>query len=122
MTGMTPEKIVELYATGISSAGIVGLRRGPRPGRPPPEPPEPPDVDVILAGDLWYEGPLAERVVPWLVRAAGRGTRILAGDPDRRYFPPAGFLELAAYEVHTTTAFDDRRVVTARVLTIDPSR
>ena len=31
---------------------------------------EPPDVDVILAGDTSYEGPFAERVGPWLRRAA----------------------------------------------------
>ena len=30
---------------------------------------EPPDVDVILAGDCWYEARLAERVLPWLRRA-----------------------------------------------------
>ena len=31
---------------------------------------EPPDVDVILAGDWAYEERLAERVLPWLRRAA----------------------------------------------------
>ena len=30
---------------------------------------EPPDVDVILAGDCWYDARLAERVLPWLRRA-----------------------------------------------------
>ena len=44
-----------------------------------PEPP--PDVDVLLAGDTWYEGPLAERVLPWLRAAAARGIRVLVGDP-----------------------------------------
>ena len=43
---------------------------------------DPPHADVILAGDTWYEGPLAERVLPWLSRAAERGTRVLVGDPD----------------------------------------
>ena len=28
----------------------------------------PPDVDVVLAGDCWYEAGLAERVLPWLQR------------------------------------------------------
>src|SRR5215203_1987037 len=30
---------------------------------------EPPEVDLILAGDTWYEGPFATRVMPWLQRA-----------------------------------------------------
>lgn len=79
---------------------------------------EPPEADVILAGDTWYEAPLAERVAPWLTRAAARGTRILVGDPGRRYLPAIGFVELAAYEVHTTTQLEDRDVVPARVLTL----
>lgn len=83
---------------------------------------EPPLVDVILAGDTWYEGPLAERVAPWLARAAARGTRVLVGDPGRRYLPTVGLVPLASYEVHTTTGLEDRDVVTGRVFTLDPQR
>jgi predicted nicotinamide N-methyase len=85
---------------------------------------EPPAADVILAGDTWYEGPLAERVLPWLARAAARGTSVLVGDPGRRHLPANGFVQLAAYEVHTTTQLEDRAVVTARVFTLSgvPSR
>ena len=79
---------------------------------------EPPDADLILAADTWYEGPLAERVLPWLRQAAARGTDVLVGDPGRRYFPPDGLERLAAYEVHTTTQLEDRDVVTARVFTV----
>jgi predicted nicotinamide N-methyase len=82
---------------------------------------EPPSADVILAGDLWYEGLLAERVTPWLERAAARGTRVLIGDPGRRYLPANGLATLGAYEVHTSTALEDRDVVTGRVFTISPS-
>jgi predicted nicotinamide N-methyase len=79
---------------------------------------EPPDADVLLAGDTWYEGPLAERVLPWLRRAAANGTRVLVGDPGRRYFPAAGLLPLAEYEVHTTTQLEDRAVLRGRVFTL----
>jgi predicted nicotinamide N-methyase len=78
----------------------------------------PPDADVLLAADTWYEGPLAERVLPWLRSAADQGTRVLIGDPTRRYLPRDAFKELAAYEVETTTELEDRPVVTARVFTI----
>ena len=77
-----------------------------------------PDVDVLLAADTWYEGPLAERVLPWLRSAAARGTRVLLGDPGRRYLPASGFTELARYEVRTTTTLEDRDVLEARVFTL----
>jgi predicted nicotinamide N-methyase len=82
----------------------------------------PPDADVLLAADTWYEGPLAERVLPWLRTAAARGTRVLVGDPGRRYLPDpatAGLVELARYDVHTTTVLEDRALVEARVFALD---
>jgi predicted nicotinamide N-methyase len=68
---------------------------------------EPPDVDVILAGDCWYEVPLAERVLPWLQRAAARGIDTIVGDPGRRYLPADALVELARYDVQTTTELED---------------
>lgn len=68
---------------------------------------EPPDVDVILAGDCWYDAQLAERVLPWLRRAASRGVDILVGDPGRRYLPVDDLVQLASYEVRTTTELED---------------
>ena len=68
---------------------------------------EPPDVDVILAGDCWYEAALALRVLPWLRRAQERGIDILVGDPGRRYLPIEDLIELASYDVRTTTELED---------------
>lgn len=68
---------------------------------------EPPDVDVILAGDAWYEARLADRVQDWLRRASSRGIDVLVGDPGRRYLPVADLVELAAYDVRTTTELED---------------
>ena len=68
---------------------------------------EPPDVDVILAGDCLYDAQLARRVVDWLRRARERGIEVLLGDPGRRYLPTDGLIELASYEVRTTTELED---------------
>lgn len=68
---------------------------------------EPPDVDVVLAGDCWYEARLAERVLPWLARARDSGIDVLIGDPGRRYLPTADLVELASYDVRTTTELED---------------
>jgi predicted nicotinamide N-methyase len=68
---------------------------------------EPPDVDVILAGDCWYEAGLAGRVMPWLRQARDRGIEVLVGDPGRRYLPTDELVELASYDVRTTTELED---------------
>jgi len=69
-----------------------------------------PDVEVILAGDIFYESPVAKRVERWLRAAHGRGIRVLIGDPGRSYFPKAGLVQLAAYEVETTRELEDQEV------------
>jgi predicted nicotinamide N-methyase len=79
-----------------------------------------PDVDVILAGDCWYEAGLAERVLPWLRRARRRGIDVLVGDPGRRYLPSDDLVELATYEVRTTTELEDLERKTARVFGLRP--
>jgi predicted nicotinamide N-methyase len=68
---------------------------------------EPPDVDVILAGDCWYEAGLAGRVTPWLQQARDRGIEVLIGDPGRRYLATERLVELASYDVRTTTELED---------------
>lgn len=81
----------------------------------------PPAVDVVLAADTWYESPLADRVLPWIRAASAAGTRVLVGDPGRKYFPSAvesAFVELARYPVRTTTTLEDRDVVEGRVFQV----
>jgi predicted nicotinamide N-methyase len=82
---------------------------------------EPPDVDVILAGDCWYDGRLAGRVLPWLHRARDRGIDVLVGDPGRRYLPTDQLVELASYEVRTTTELEDLERKQGRVYAIRPA-
>lgn len=79
---------------------------------------EPPDVEVILAGDCWYDAALAERILPWLKRAAARGLDVVVGDPGRRYLPIDDLVELASYDVRTTTELEDRDQKTGRVFAI----
>jgi predicted nicotinamide N-methyase len=81
---------------------------------------EPPDVDVILAGDCWYDARLAARVLPWLRRARDRGVDVLVGDPGRRYLPTDRLLELASYAVRTTSDLDDLALTHSRVYALRP--
>ena len=82
---------------------------------------EPPEVEVILAGDCWYDARLADRVLPWLQRARERGTDVLVGDPGRRYLPTDDLLELAAYDVRTTTELEDLDRKQGRVYALRPT-
>jgi len=64
--------------------------------------------DVVLAGDMCYERPLADRLIPWLRRLAGEGALVLLGDPGRAYLPGTGLAELARYTVPTSLELEDR--------------
>ncbi len=79
---------------------------------------EAPDADVILAGDCWYDAHLAARVLPWLARARARGIDVLVGDPGRRYLPTGDLVELARYEVRTTTELEDLELKDGRVYAV----
>jgi predicted nicotinamide N-methyase len=67
-----------------------------------------PRWDVVLAGDVCYERPMAEKVITWFRALAGRGVAILMGDPGRAYLPQSGLLELARYQVPTSLELEDR--------------
>jgi predicted nicotinamide N-methyase len=76
---------------------------------------EPPDVEVILAGDCWYDAGLAGRVLPWLRRARDCGIDVVVGDPGRSHLPIDDLIEVAAYDVRTTTELEDLAQKTAHV-------
>jgi predicted nicotinamide N-methyase len=76
---------------------------------------DPPDVDVILAGDCWYDAALAERVQLWLRRAHDQGIHVVIGDPGRRYLSTDELVERAAYDVRTTTELEDLALKKGRV-------
>ena len=78
----------------------------------------PPAVDVVLAGDICYEKPLAERVMAWLTTARAAGTQVLIGDPQRTYFPRTGLIKLAEYQVPTTRELEDMEVKKTAVWTL----
>jgi predicted nicotinamide N-methyase len=64
--------------------------------------------NTVLAGDMCYERPVAERLVPWLRRLVKSGVRVLLGDPGRNYFPKDGVSKIATYAVPTTRDLEDR--------------
>ena len=66
--------------------------------------------EVVLAGDVFYEKPLADRLIPWFAKLAARGARIIVGDPGRSYLPKDRLEQLAVYTVPVTRALEDAEV------------
>jgi predicted nicotinamide N-methyase len=62
----------------------------------------------VLVGDMCYEQPLAERLVPWLCTLARHDVRVLLGDPGRAYLPADGLQALGRYAVPTPLDLEDR--------------
>jgi predicted nicotinamide N-methyase len=62
----------------------------------------PPPVDVLLAGDVFYDAAMSARVQPWLVEAGRAGAAVLVGDPTRHYLPRALLTLLSEVEIPTT--------------------
>lgn len=76
--------------------------------------------DVVLAGDVFYEQPLAGRALAWLRGQAARGVRVLAGDPGRLYSPREGVRDLARYEVPVSREIEERAIMRTWVLEVAP--
>jgi len=79
----------------------------------------PPSADLICAGDVFYEKPMADAVLAWLKQAQANGTRVIVGDPGRTYFPRSGLTLLAEYTVPTTRELEDQEVKRSRVWSLD---
>lgn len=74
---------------------------------------------VVLAGDICYERPMAERAFAWLQALAAMDTLVLLGDPKRTYLPKKGLEPLARYSVKTSRELEDsdlRNAIVWRVL------
>jgi predicted nicotinamide N-methyase len=74
--------------------------------------------DLILCGDICYEAPMTDHIMPWLTDMA-RSAEVWIADPGRAYLPKTGLQALASYRIETTLELEDRTsrdVVLYRVL------
>lgn len=73
------------------------------------------DVDVVLAGDVFYEQPMARLMLEFLDEAAAAGVDVLVGDPGREYLPRRRVTPLAVYDVPDTADLEGRAVTPTTV-------
>jgi predicted nicotinamide N-methyase len=71
--------------------------------------------DVLLAGDAFYTGSVAEQMTKQLLAARRAGTRVLVGDPGRGYFPTRLFDRLAEYPVPVPAALEQTETLLTAV-------
>ncbi len=64
--------------------------------------------DTVLAGDVCYEAPMTNHILPWLRGLAATGAEVWIADPGRAYLPHAGLLAIARFTVPTTRELEDR--------------
>jgi predicted nicotinamide N-methyase len=67
-------------------------------------------AEVILAGDVWYSRPMAERVSAFLDRAMARGASVLTGDIGRAFLPRDKFRVLDARDFPVMAELEDSGV------------
>jgi predicted nicotinamide N-methyase len=63
------------------------------------------DVDVILAGDVFYSRDMSNRVLSFLERS--RCELVLVGDPGRAYAPESGFSRVTEFTVPVNRDVED---------------
>jgi predicted nicotinamide N-methyase len=68
------------------------------------------DVDVLLAGDVFYDKSFAELLVPWFADLTARGASVIVGDPGRAYCPQNRMQSLGTYQVPVTRVLEDSEV------------
>lgn len=68
------------------------------------------DVDVLCAGDVFYDQHFARALVPWFQQLSEVGITVLVGDPGRSYLPRDRLESLAVYEVPVTRVLEDAEV------------
>jgi predicted nicotinamide N-methyase len=77
-------------------------------------------ADVVLAGDVCYSRPVAERVLGFLARVAARGAPVLVGDIGRAFLPREAFVVLDARDFPVMAGLEDASVKRAMVWAPDP--
>lgn len=74
------------------------------------------EADLVVAGDVFYDRAMADRMLPFLERIAAAGADVLVGDPGREHLPVDRLTVLADYPVPTTEPSVDSPLRRVQVL------
>jgi len=71
-------------------------------------------VDVVLAGDVFYDRAASQRFHPWFQALTRAGKRVLVGDPGRAYLP-ADLEPLAVYNVPVAFEIESKKAMQTKI-------
>lgn len=75
--------------------------------------------EVVLAGDVFYEQPMSDRLAAWFSRLRHAGRTVLVGDPGRAYMPRDRLSRLSTYEVVVSRDLEDSEIKRTTVWAFD---
>ncbi len=75
-------------------------------------------VDVLLAGDVFYDAGAARRFIVWFRELARSGVRVLVGDPGRAYVPTERVIVRSEVTVPVPEGLEGKHEMSARVLEV----
>ena len=82
---------------------------------------QPLQFDVVLAGDVFFDSAIAQRILEYLQHHANRGCEVIVGDPGRAYLPKERLTKLAQYAVPVTRALEDHDIKKTAVYQLNVS-
>ncbi|WP_417687791.1 class I SAM-dependent methyltransferase [Roseibium sp.] len=74
-----------------------------------------PTADLVFCGDVFYDKPMADRIIAFLDRLLADGIPVMIGDPGRSYLPRERLEHLATYRVPVVGALEDAEVKSSSV-------
>lgn len=76
--------------------------------------------DIILCGDICYEAPMTNHIMPWLMSCALK-IPVIVADPGRKYAPREGIEIIYEIEVPTRLELEDSASRRVRLLRLLPA-
>lgn len=67
-------------------------------------------AQLVLAADVWYAAPLADRVLGLFARSRARGAQVLTGDLGRAFLPRRLFRSVASFDIPVVAGLEDSAV------------
>ncbi len=68
------------------------------------------EVELIFAGDIFYEKQESNEIINWLEKLSTTGKEIIIANPGRKYGPEINVEELARYNVETSTEIEENEI------------
>ena len=77
-------------------------------------------VDIVLAGDIFYDREMSRSVFDDLKDFVDRGAKVLSGDPSRGFAPRGQFRQIASYDVAVMAVVEEHGIKKTGIFELSP--